>query len=163
VTKQYLTVERLREVLDYDPETGVFTWKTKNAMRIAIGDVAGHSTYGRKKVCVFSKVYHQSRLAWFYVFGEWPRYFIDHIDGDPLNNAFSNLRDVPQSINLQNQKRCRSSSKTGFLGVETHRTKFHARICVNGRRISLGTFKTAEEAHQVYLRAKRDLHVGCTI
>lgn len=104
------------------------------------------------------------RLAWLYVYGEWPNGDIDHIDGDRLNNRIANLRDVSRRVNLENQRRPKACNKSGFLGVKTFRDqRFQARIQVRGVQLHLGTFDTPHEAHAAYVAAKRNLHQGCTL
>ncbi len=89
---------------------------------------------------------------------------VDHKDGNPLNNRWANLRLADESLNGQNQRRAHRDSKTGLLGVFPKRDKFAAQITTpDGRRHTLGSFKTAEAAHAAYIEAKRKLHEGCTI
>lgn len=152
-----LTAERLREVLDYNAETGVFVWKQRTGSRSVPGQVAGcdHSL-GYRFVCVDGKRYKEHRLAWFYVHGVWPLGEVDHIDGSRNNNVISNLRDVSKSVNQQNLRAAKSHNKSGLLGV-TKRKK--GGWCA---RITIGTFDTPEEAHAAYVEAKRRLHSGCS-
>lgn len=86
-----LTVERLRELLDYDPETGVFRWKEPRR-KCRVGEVAGSLRKdGYVKIQVDGRFYQAHRLAWLCVYGVWPS-AIDHIDGNRANNAIANLR-----------------------------------------------------------------------
>ena len=102
--------------------------------------------------------YKSHRLAWFYVHGRWP-VNIDHIDGNPQNNRFANLREASQSENMQNQRHARKDNKSGALGVSCRGgAKFTAAIKASGKRIYLGTFETKDAAHQEYLRAKAIYH-----
>lgn len=98
--------------------------------------------------------------------GTWPAGDVDHIDGDPRNDAFCNLRDVSTAGNIQNQKRAHVRNKTGgLLGVSKLKSskRWRARICTNGVQTVIGWFDTPEEAHQAYLIAKREHHTTCTI
>lgn len=159
-----LTAERLRELLNYDPETGVFTWRVSRRATARPGSVAGTITPKGYRAIWIGANYRAHRLAWLYVYGVWPTHEIDHIDGNRANNAIANLRDVTRSVNHENLRRARSDSAHGFLGVSPFKGKWwKARITVNGKWQHLGTFKTPEEAHAAYLEAKRRLHVGCTI
>lgn len=162
--QQNLTQQRLCEVVDYNPDTGVFVWKTQTGPRAQIGAVAG-SINVRKYVdiSIDGRKYVAHRLAWLYTYGVWPTWQIDHIDGVRHNNMLSNLRDVPRSINMQNQRKARKGALTGLLGVSRHNTRWRARIQTNGVVHRLGTFDTPEEAHAAYLVAKRQQHIGCTI
>ena len=159
-----LTQERLKKILNYDPETGVFEWKTRTANCIHVGDVAGNNDkYGYWQIQVDGKCYFAHRLAWLYVYGVWPENHIDHIDGIKNNNRIVNLRDVTCLVNSQNQRNAHCINRVGMLGVEKHGGKFRARIRINGELKLLGTYSTPEAAHEVYLVAKRELHLGCTI
>jgi hypothetical protein len=165
-----LTAERLRELLDYDPATGVFTWRLVNrrAFRAKAGDRAGTRPDGAGylPIGVDGKVYRAHRLAWLHVHGTWPFGVIDHINGIRHDNRIENLRDVPVKINAQNQRRAVSTNLAGMQGVWTPRgraKKFAAYIIANGIRIRLGSFDTADLAHAAYMDAKRRLHEGCTV
>lgn len=159
-----LTVERLRALLHYDPETGVFTRRVgvKGAAAGTIaGDVTGHG-YGR--IAVDYMRYHAHRLAWFHFYGRWPVGDVDHINGVRTDNRIANLREGSRGDNMQNQRAPRRDNRSGLLGVEVHRTgRFTARIKANGKRYYLGIFDTPEEAHAAYIAAKRRLHSFCTI
>ena len=160
-----LTAERLREVLDYDPETGVFVWRVQVNNRVEVGDVAGFSdgkgylAIRLDRVQVFAH-----RLAWFWIHDAWPTGVIDHIDGVTTNNAIRNLRDVDHASNMQNLKGAkRDNSASGLLGVVPSRDKWVAQIRVGRKKYHLGVYLTPEEAHHSYLVAKRIFHPGCTI
>ena len=100
------------------------------------------------------------RLAWLYTHGKWPSKYIDHINGVKTDNRIANLREADNGENMQNQRRARRNSKTGLLGVRWNRASgnYVAVITVNRHVINVGSFKTAEEAHEAYLRAKAELH-----
>lgn len=161
MAKADLTAQRLRELLHYDPETGVFTWRVA-CRGTAAGDVAGCVIDGGYIRITIDKRFHRShRLAWLYMTGTWPANDIDHIDGNPSNNALANLRDVTRSVNLQNRRAAMGHNTTsGVLGVSSKRNKWRARIKVDGRHVSLGHFDTIEEAQAAYLEAKRAHHPG---
>lgn len=114
---------------------------------------------------VCGKAYRAARLAWFYVHGAWPKHHIDHINGNRLDNRIANLRDIPRQANNQNIHRSFKTNKTGFLGVDLDKrsNRYRASIRHNGSNRTLGRFDTPEEAHEVYLNAKRLLHEGCTL
>ena len=156
-----LTQERLREVLSYDPVTGIFTW-LKQLHVSRIGNRAGSATKdGYLTICIDQVRYPAHRLAWFYVFGTWPVFDIDHIDSDRKNNAIANLRDVPRADNLQNRRTPYRTNSHGFLGVTKSRSKskpWMASIQAFGKRRHIDVFATQEEAHAAYLKAKAELH-----
>lgn len=157
-----LTADRVRELLDYDPETGVLRWRVARGPKKA-GSVAGTID---KKYCVIkidNRGYRAHRLAWLHTFGEWPDGVIDHRDGDGVTNALRNLRDVTRAVNNENQRRARADSRSGMLGVTVYGDRFRARIRAAGKLRWLGIFDSADAAHAAYLSAKRQLHAGCTI
>lgn len=162
-----LTAERVHQALNYDPETGVFTWKESNSNRRKNGAVAGCTFNGRTYVCVDYKICFAHRLAWLYMTGEWPTHQIDHINGDPSDNRIANLRDVSQSVNLENQRKPRSNNTSGYLGVKPYKRgnkkPWVSQIVVKGKTINLGYFETAIAGHEAYLAAKRKLHIGNTL
>lgn len=161
-----LTAARLREVLHYDEDTGAFTWRARpRAFGSGRSLVAGTAvTRGYIMIRVDGVKHLAHRLAWMYCYGAWPTTHIDHVDGNTANNAIANLRDVDDDINHQNIRAAFVTNKSGLLGAaSTVRGNFVARIAVAGKRVHLGTFASAEAAHEAYLDAKRRLHAGCTI
>lgn len=158
-----LTQERLKELLHYDPETGLFV-RLRKTKKSAVGSVAGSSnSAGYLVIRVDEKVYYAHRLAILYVTGEWPTAHMDHIDGDRSNNRYSNIRDVSATVNGQNRRSANKSSSTGLLGAHRKRSRFASRIVVDGTEVSLGRFDSPEEAHAAYIAAKRKHHEGNTL
>lgn len=160
------TLDLLKEILEYNPLTGDFTWISTNDNHSS-GDIAnGKHSERYISINVNGKQYLAHRLAWFYTYGIWPPKDVDHIDGCRFNNKIANLRLVNRSENMQNVKVAPISNKsTGLLGASLHKRtgKFTAQIHINYKKIHLGVFNTPEEAHQAYLTAKRELHIACTI
>ena len=156
--------EEVRRLFVYSKITGLFERRITIGQRAKEGTVAGFMDSGRVYVRFRGKKVAAHRLAWLYVTSVWPRGEIDHINGDPTDNRFQNLRDVCRSTNMENQRLPRSDNKIGVLGVRLKQSGFfEARIWVKGKSIQLGLYKTAEEAHKIYVNAKRRLHQGCTI
>lgn len=164
---EILTAARLREVLHYDPETGVFTWLVRRRPRTKVGDVAGGFSESAGAVIIGINNRHRRghRLAWLYMYGVWPQEQIDHIDGNPANNRLCNLREADQSLNMQNLHRATKRNKAGLLGVYRDKRSgtYRAQIWFNGKTHYLGYFLTPELAHAAYLTAKREYHPGCTL
>lgn len=155
--------ETLKSLLNYDKSTGVFTWKV-GVGRCKRGDQAG-SAHGKGyiRIQVLGNNILAHRLAWMFVYGDFPSDQIDHINGIKSDNRILNLRNVTATTNSQNMHFARVTSKSGLLGVESHRGKWRARIRVNGKKVLLGTMNTPQEAHAAYVEAKRRLHPGCSI
>lgn len=159
-----ITVERLREVLRYDPVTGAFTWKVRTGPRGKPGAFAGTiNTRGYYEISVDGRKYVSHRLAWLYMRGGWPKGEIDHINGCRDDNRWSNLRDVSRALNTQNRRTASSLNLTGLLGVSRHNARWRARIQVDGVVRRLGTYDSPEAAHEAYVAAKRQLHATCEI
>ena len=155
-----LTSERLREVLDYDPATGEFTWLAGGR----IGRRAGTDCRGYLRISIDSVIYSAHRLAVLYMTRRWPTREVDHINGNGIDNAWGNLRQLDRERNAQNQRTPMSNNKVGLLGVSPRPNgKFRATLVVGGKQRSVGTFDTAEEAHTAYVEAKRIHHEGCTL
>lgn len=147
-----LTWERLREVLDYDPRTGIFTWKVGTA-RGRIGAQAGVIFgIGYRYITIDGRKHLAHRLAFFYSNGRWPDYFVDHINHVVDDNRIENLREADNFQNVHNQKP-KAMGMSGFRGVRPAGKRFSAIITVRNLRIDLGRFNTAEEAHRAYLEA----------
>lgn len=160
-----LSLSFLRSVLSYEPETGLFRWLI-NESGAKVGTVAGNvKSNGYFVVGLRGAKYQQHRLAWFYHYGVWPIGTIDHRDCDRANNRMANLRDVSQAVNMQNQRKATSRSKSGVLGVywsEKHQG-FMAALGINKKKKRRGPYKTQERAAAVYLDLKRTHHEGCTL
>jgi hypothetical protein len=150
-----LTAERLREILHYDPATGVFTWLAPVGNR-ACGAPAGRLSHGYIGIQIGGKRYLAHRLAWLYVTGEWPSDQVDHINLDRSDNRWCNLRPAGQSQNMGNT-RVYCNNTSGFKGVswEKGRRKWDARVLVKGKNIHLGYFDAPHLAYAAYCLAAR--------
>lgn len=153
-----VTTERIRELLSYDPESGALTWIARQSIRIKhVGAVAGTiDPLGYVLVSIAYRHVRGHTLAWVLMTGKYPEGEIDHINGVKSDNRWVNLRDVTHGKNMENQKRARRGSASGFLGVASHKggKYFTAEIKTEGARSYLGCFKSAESAHLAYLAAK---------
>jgi len=160
-----LTVERLKELLDYDPLSGVIKRKTNWGSKL-IGSVATHAYgLGYLGVSVDNKEHPAHRLAWFYVHGTEPLGEIDHINGIRTDNRIVNLRDLTPSQNQQNRRSHSKCNKSGYLGVSwvKNEKKWVAKINFNGKLKHIGYFHDPKEAHEAYLEMKRKHHPTCSI
>lgn len=137
----------LIETLDYNQQTGAFTWKKKRS-NIEIGRSAGSTTrYGYIQISINGKLYLAHRLAWLYVYGKFPHAYIDHINGNKIDNSIGNLREASPSENMKNQFLNKNNS-SGSCGVRWNksRKKWQPRIVVNGKEKYLGLFLNYEDA-----------------
>jgi len=160
-----LTAQQVRQMLIYNPGNGLLFWRRRadypkswNA-RFA-GKQAGNVTdHGYMRVRLNKRSYRAHRLAWLYVYGEWPDGEIDHINGDTLDNRIENLRVASHAENGRNRG-ANKNNTSGFKGVYWNRLagKWVAQTKVNRQQIYLGTYETPEDAHAAYCRAVDVLH-----
>lgn len=151
-----LTQERLKEALDYNPETGIFTWKIPKS-KIKIGKIAGTIDKGYITIGLDQVWYLAHRLAWFYVYGEWPKDQIDHINGVRDDNRIENLREASRSENGWNVRK-NLNSQTGIKNVFKVRNKFRVLFKINGKQHHFGYFSSIEEAKRVADEVRMKFH-----
>jgi len=173
--KKEVRAEILPVLLDYNPETGKFFWKTRAAeyfpspTRAKIWNTqnAGKQAFlhvmknGYLSGGIFKNTFYAHRVAWAIVHGSWPTMAVDHINRDPKDNRIANLRLATHSDNSRNGS-VHKDNATGFKGVIRNRDRagsFISYIYVNGKHKRLGTFETAEAAHLAYIAAAKQ-HFG---
>jgi hypothetical protein len=143
--------ETLLTILIYNPETGIFNWKVNwSNNRYKAGDRAGFNYNVYRGLRLLNKQYYEHRLAWFYHYGKWPQYTIDHINGIKTDNRIENLRDVPIRINCQNRLRNQKGKLVGTSYAKS-RNQWMSAIRLNNKSITLGWFDTEQEAHERYI------------
>jgi hypothetical protein len=167
-----LSQQIVRDLLHYDPETGIFTWRYRDR-KYSTSDKAyklfnatfagkiagGFDDCGYIKIKILGRLFSAHRLAFLYMTGGFPATEVDHIDRNKTNNRFENLRVVSRAVNIQNNFNPLPSNKLQIRGVRHYLgKKFVARIRANNQCHHLGTFDTAEEAEAAYLAAKAALH-----
>jgi hypothetical protein len=147
-----LTLRRVKQVLDYDQDTGVFTWKVATATSTKVGTVAGTVYDGYRRITIDGVRMFAHRLAWWYSVGKKPTRLIDHINGLRDDNRIANLRQVTPSENNQNQVH------RGYY-FDRERKQYRAKISVGGKTYSLGCHACEIDARNAYQNAKSKLHV----
>jgi len=149
-----LDQKTLKELLDYDPSTGIFIWRLSLNPRGKMGAQAGCRSRAYRVIRIYDVLYAAHQLAWLYVHGEWPQQGIDHINGIGSDNRIANLRLADCS---QNGFNCKRRKAFGYKGVFPKKGKWRASIGHRGRQFHLGTFATPEEAQSAYMEAARRL------
>src|SRR5258708_2982390 len=144
-----LIQERLKELLSYDPETGIFAWLKPTSPRATVGSRAGAiSSNGRRYIALDGEKFMAHRLAWFYIHGEW---------------RDRNLEDVCGSIGSWSRS-LDKRNKSGFRGVsQNKRGRWQSFITRNYKQVALGTFDTAEEASAAYELAASEMEPAVSI
>ena len=152
--RENISLPLVKNKLNYDSDTGFFTWKEDNKRGVYKGSRAGciNKATGYRQVRLKRETIREHRLAWFYFYGEWPKGHLDHVNGIRTDNSISNLRTVSAGENNQNKnsKGCTYSKNDN---------KWKAYIGLGGKRQHLGYFNTEEEASLVYKEAKARLHI----
>jgi HNH endonuclease/AP2 domain len=154
-----LSQSRLKALLDYDLKTGIFTWRVdRKAGQFAHAGMRAGSinSDGARIICIERKLYRAASLAVLWMTGQWPKHVVDHRNGNPSDDRWSNLRLATYQQNNAN-RRIKRDHSVGLKGV-SHcfaTGRFKASIRVNDQFIWLGRFDTAKEAHAAYLTAAR--------
>lgn len=149
-----ITAEELRELLDYDEATGVFTWRRSMRGPVKQGDAAGRlKPNGYLSIKIKQRDYFAHRLAFLYMAGRFPNSEVDHKNGDRSDNRWSNLREATVSQNRGNSRMNRRN-QAGLKGVSLFRPtgRWRARIGTK----TLGYYRTKLEAHAAYVAAAKD-------
>jgi len=155
-----ITAEIVRDRYIYDPDTGIFIRRMTMCGRAQFGQVAGSlKKAGYIAISILDRPVMAHRLAWLYVYGEWPDGEVDHINGIRSDNRISNLRIATGAQNRQNAK-IRKDNRSGFKGVSLHGNsgKWQATIALNGKRHYLGLHESPQDAHKEYCKAALELH-----
>lgn len=155
-----ITQARLKELLHYDPVTGIFTNLKQRNYNAPVGKRAGKVvSRGRYRMIALDGLdFYEHYLAWLYVFGMWPTMQIDHWNGDGTFNAIDNLRDSTQSENMCNAQR--QVGVSGLIGAyfDLRRLTWYSKIELGGQSWYLGKFDSDKQAHEAYLEAAEHLH-----
>jgi hypothetical protein len=175
-----ISPEILREILSYDPETGILTWKARkpemfrecsnaihqcNAWNAKYAETLADTQDGQGyvRVSIFDVKMRAHRAAWAIYYGKFPNNFIDHINGIRSDNRIVNLRDVPKILNSRNMKLAKNNT-SGSVGVTWNKAseKWEAKIHVNGKTKYLGVFLNKDDAISARLlaSASENFHIN---
>jgi hypothetical protein len=153
--RKRITQPQLKEILSYDQETGIFVWIKPTSKRFKVGDRAGSKckTHGYRHIGIMGISYGEHRLAWLYVYGEFPEQ-TDHINHIRDDNRIKNLRDVSPADNAKNLS-IYSNSESGIAGVVWQKKSYRwkSMIAVNGKDLYLGVYVDKFEAICVRMSA----------
>lgn len=154
------TASLVRELLEYDPATGVLRWRVFRGGSACAGSVAGTlDSHGHRQLRVEGRLYMAHQIIWLHVTGEWPEHVIDHRDNDRDNNRFGNFRPATGAVNARNRL-LNKNSTSGLKGAhfEKKAGRWRGQIRVNGKAKFLGYFDDAAGAHAAYVAASREFH-----
>lgn len=161
------SVADLRQLISYDPESGVCTWKRRPASMFKTSRAYGlwNTRFANKPIeakgsgylraGVYGSRYPLHRVIWAIQTGKWPSAEIDHINTVKQDNRWANLRLATKAQNARNKAR---KNKHGLKGVTFKKGRYDAQICINYKKIHLGSFDTAAEAHAAYVKAAHEFH-----
>ena len=146
-----ITHARLLEVLNYDPETGEFRWRSKPSRPSYVGRIAGTvNNFGYRQINIDGRMYSCHRLAFLYINGIFPELHIDHKDRNKSNNAWRNLREATPCQNMMNLD-LSVKSTSGHRGVvyDNKSRKWRVRFNVNSERLDFGCYDSFDEAKEI--------------
>lgn len=158
-----LTQSELRQLFNFDPMTGVLTWRVSPGRRVREGARAGCAVFQRKRadragnpipcrreVQIHGKLHSESRVIWCHAYGYWPskQEVIDHINNDPFDNRLANLRLASARENALNRKRRRTRRTLLPKWVYQRGERYEASVRIDGKHRWLGAFATPDRAHK---------------
>jgi hypothetical protein len=157
--KSKVSYDRLREILTYIPDTGVWLWKDPPPRsKVNKGDLAGcisrntkHPDNCYRRIKIDGRMYKAAILAWFWTYGVWPSKDLDHANGDSLDDRINNLREATDSQNRANS-RVPMHNTSGFMGINWNKRnkRWHVRVMKEGYRHWVGAFKSLDEAKEAH-------------
>lgn len=159
VAKATSDLEMLQRLLNYNPETGDFTWKYRMGPEALPGTKAGCVVRGYWKLALLKRNFLGHRVAFALTHGRWPEPECDHINGNGLDNRICNLREATHAQNLQNRG-VFSNNSVGVKGVFWNQQdkRWRVKVGFGGKHIYCGSFKTIEEAAAAASRKRKELH-----
>lgn len=152
-----ITAERLREVLSYEPETGIFTWLNPASNRVTAGGIAGSTEGNYLRIAIDNTSHYAQRLAWLYMTGHWPEGPLDHINRIRRDNRWTNIRPATTAENNRNRS-AQSTNLIGLKGVSKHGSRYRGACWVDKQRVQKGGFLTPLEAFEWVSAIRNELH-----
>jgi hypothetical protein len=158
MSKFILTQAYLKEILDYNPVTGDLIW-LKSSRQGWVGKKAGAPFKGYLRVKIRNRNYLAHRLAWLWMYGEFPDSLLDHKDEVKDHNWISNLRLATTSQNIQNVG-TKANNTSGVKNVHWHKgkNKWCVEFRIKGKALRIGFFDDLEEAARVARKKREELH-----
>lgn len=153
MSRKELTQEFIKEILFYDPLTGIFTWRKPTGSKMKIGQRAGcKAPIGYNLIKINRKLYRTCRLAFLYMTGGWP-IEIDHINKNKSDDRWNNLRNGDRAANNYN-KDLQSNNKSGYTGVSFDKrdNNWDAHCYKNGKRYYIGAFSSPKNAYEARMK-----------
>lgn len=155
-----LTQDRLKYLIHYDPETGVMTRRVSTSNCVKVGDIIkGKSVRGYRRAMVDGIRYKAHDLAWLYMTGRFPEHIVDHIDCNPDNMRWTNLREATQQQNCFNRSASRNNT-SGFKGVKWHKSsqRWEGWVGFNHGRVFAGSFSSKDHAARAVMSLRERLY-----
>lgn len=155
-----ITQSELKQILDYNPDTGIFTWKINKGGKAKCGTIANSiDSKGYIRIQINNKRNSAHRLAWLYIYGSFPNNMIDHINGNKIDNRIYNLREATVNENQYNRK-VPINNTSGIKGVyfDKSRNKWVAELKCNSKKIHIGRFNDIELAQIAINEARNKYH-----
>lgn len=153
INKLPVTSGELKKLVSYSERTGEFSPKRSFPF------VGWSDEFGYVHIRLRRRSYLAHRLAWLYVYGEWPKENLDHINGNPWDNRIENLREAPQRLNGKNISPVRKNSSIRCgVNFDKARGLYRAYITVDRKQIHVGRYKDKEQAVAARLKAERDFY-----
>lgn len=156
-----VTQAELKSLVNYNPDTGHFTWKFDRNWRAKAGDIAGHvnAITGYVELVINKKLYLCHRLAFLFMTGKWPKKETDHINNIRSDNRWCNLREAEISENRCNTRISKNNS-SGFKGVyfDARQSTWYGQVRKNGKCHSTNGHSTADEANEAVKIIRQTLH-----
>ena len=143
-----MTADEARDLLDYDPDTGIFIWKVRRSQRVLAGMCAGADTNGYRQIGIKGKRYRAARLAWLIMMGVWPKHQVDHKNRIKNDDRWLNLREFTIRQNQMNVG-LRRDNTSGVKNVYFHKRSGKWRVSFQGKNRDFPTFETATAAAAV--------------